>query len=253
MYQEEKEVSKQLAGISVSKIKEAIKKEISKVIHHDLTQKQLDRLHEFADHFAEVIRGEMWRALSLVIRAGQLKRQFKEKMVKKLETAAAKIAEGLDMTEEQFEQFFENILRDFTKFDVGGVFHLDLDEVFGGIIDVARSIVHHRHRRDLGDIIDQLNNTIVGILGHTHGINQHVGDIFELIFNAAFHAIKPHLDQIKTLAKNFLENIGDSRSDVLHKALELFKPFASVLGDVWTRISQLAKERLDKLAKEKTE
>ncbi|XP_014783997.1 uncharacterized protein LOC106879077 [Octopus bimaculoides] len=120
----------------------------------------------------------------------------------------------------------------------------DIVKNFCGFLQVTYDV---HQKRDLIDIFDKINDTLRRIVGHLHG---KFHDLHDFLHQAIAHGkdkLKPHIENIKSLAKTFIDHINMVSAKVAQQALEFFKPWASKLGDTWTKLVKDIHERLQKL------
>lgn len=215
----------------------------------EMSATERELINKFATYFGSVLRDEVHEILDSVMDATHAKTSFAKRMYENLRQAALNITEGLHMAPKAATKFLHDMMADIQAMEKSGTFLLDIEDMFKNVMDKVTSIVSYQlvERRDLGDIWSKLNDTLLGIIGKIHGKFHDLHDFLKSIVKTAGDKLKPHVENVKTLAKDFISHVNQVSAKVAQQALEFFKPFASQLGVTWVRLVQKVHERLQQI------
>ncbi|CAI9737596.1 Hypothetical predicted protein [Octopus vulgaris] len=206
-------------------------------------------IHKVSTMVGETIKSEMTKIVSEVTTTGDFKMAVAQRIIEKLRDAAEMMADGLHMDSETTEAFFHELMKDIEALEKSSLFEEGIEKMFDNLFEkIMKAVTYDAHqKRDLIDIFEKINDTLRRIVGHLHGKFHDLHDFLHQAISHGKEQLKPHIENIKTLAKTFIDHINLVSAKVAQQALEFFKPWASKLGQTWTTLVKDIHERLQKL------
>jgi len=106
---------------------------------------------------------------------------------------------------------------------------------------IAKTVNAVLSKRFLGDLWQGVKDTFGQIInGLGSGLNafgQWVGDLVKQGVDAA----RPHIDNIKQLAQETVDNLTNATGQVIDQAIEFFRPYREDLGKLWDQLVEAGK------------
>lgn len=231
----------------IDEIVETIENELSQLITNKLNKDDIKLIHHLSHTFAKVIYEEIQAAIEHVEAIGTVGSEFTERVYSHLNTAASDTAKGLQLSKKATEQFLQNIFKDLKKLEDSGLFHIDLNNNFDRIINTVIVEVAYRATTKLdGDpIFNQLNDTLARIVSHLRHKYHNLHDFFLHVLTETSWKVRPHIENIKTLAHDFLSHVTTVSKKVAQQALEFFRSFNSQLGGTWIELKDRIHQRIE--------
>lgn len=248
-YARDEEAFTFLSNMDMNKIVQTFEKEVNQLIQKKLSPKEIQWVRNLGHNFAECLRQELEKSVFMVTQSGDLNRQFTTRMFENLRRAADSIANGLDLTQDMLDKFVDDLMNDIGHLEDTGLLDIEMDPIFQGITDRALVMFEEktRKKRDIGIVIDNANDTLPHITWTMTGRYQDLQDFFKSHMNISMDKIKPHVDNMKILARNFINNIKSAQTSVLQHAIEFFTPFAHRMGYTYMMLMSKAQSRLKKI------
>ncbi|CAI9737595.1 Hypothetical predicted protein [Octopus vulgaris] len=239
-----KEATQELEQLAVTEIQSTLTTD-----GIDITPSELSLIQKLAAKFGEALREEVTTVISHVHSLADLKTKFAQKVYENLRVSAQKIADGIEKGPEVTKKFIHELMADIDAMEKSGHFITDIEQMFESIFEKALATVSYdvHQKRDLIDIFDKINDTLRRIVGHLHGKFHDLHDFLHQAISNGKDKLKPHIENIKTLAKTFIAHINDVNARVAQQALEFFKPWAALLGSTWTTLVNDIHKRLEQL------
>ncbi|GAB1600564.1 uncharacterized protein LOC115221216, partial [Argonauta hians] len=248
----EKEAFKLFISESTSELESMAIQEVVKALTAeglDVSPYERNVIHKVSTMVGEALKKEMDKIVEEISSTGDIKVAVVEAIVKKLQEAASQMADGLHMSSEATEKFFQTLMKDIEALEQSSSFEERIEKMFENLFaNVFKSVAYDLHqKRDLVDIFDKINDTLRRIVGHLHGKFHDLHDFLGKAIAAGRDKLHPHVENIKTLAKAFISHINQVSAKVAAEALDFFRPWASKLGDTWGLLVKDIHERLQKL------
>jgi len=182
-----------------------------------VTQDLLDKAAALGEQMKE-IGGNVWKGAQDIL--GHLSNKAKE--------AVGGLMTGLDALWKSLGEIFGKRSLD-TMFE-------DLHKEV-----IAKTVNAILSKRFLGDIWQGIKDTFSQIInGLGQGLNafgQWIGDIVKKGVDAA----RPHIENIKNLAQETVNNLNSATEQVINQAIEFFRPYKEDLGKLWDQLVEAGK------------
>lgn len=109
--------------------------------------------------------------------------------------------------------------------------------------EVVQKTVHAvMSKRFIGDLWQGIKDTLSGIVnGIGSGLKTFGSWIGDLV-QKGIEAAKPHIENIKQLAQETLDNLKTASEQVIDQAIEFFRPYREDLGKLWDQLVQAGKD-----------
>jgi len=104
---------------------------------------------------------------------------------------------------------------------------------------VTRALARRGIIGDIGrGLLDKAKDIINNLLYGLHGKFKELGQFMLELTKAHVEAAKPHVENIKTLAKEFIGHAKEATLQTLNESLEFFRGYKNDLGGLWTQLKE---------------
>merc|ERR1712121_26282 len=221
--------------VELKNVAEVAEKEMLKQLMKEYPNEDPEVLQQLAHQIALLVKHESDMVMDLVDQGTKMAKKLTHNMWNNLKNAAADIVDGLESVPESMKKFTRDLIADAEEMEKHGVLNINLDELFDRISErVAFKVEYGELARR--DIWGSLNDTLHRIIGHLNGKFADLKDFFHKTIKIGAEKLQPHLVNMKSLAKDLLNNLGVVSKKVALQALEFFRPFHKQLGDLWVKL-----------------